>query len=676
MCCDFEDSLRADSLVNMQHNLLETARKKIGHFPTPFPDELLYSICARFSARVGYPSAKSVINELFGSNNSSAVIDLPSRLNHLSAGLPTNSFFTVERLIDGHTLLPFFSPFLLHERVTQLKVDLRSTRGQVGYMRSGVMASRIPIPSKLRFCPACLQNDKKQFGEAYWHRVHQIPGVVICQTHEEILEESDVSRGPGRNNLQFITAEDASRTLVSGHPTLSDRDNQVLLLIARDVAWLLEHPSSGSDLCALRDRYLRLLIGRGLVTYTGSIHVADLLNEFMRYYSTSLLTLLRCEFTGSDHMKTNWLLRLVRPPRHAQHPLYHLLLMQFLGCTAEEFFRLPSEVSFFGDRPWPCLNHAAAHYKEPVIQEYILSTRLRDGRPAGTFRCRCGFSYARSGPDSSPEDRFRVGRIIAFGPVWEDRLKQLWKDSSLSLSEVGRRLGVDPLTVRRHATRLKLLSSRLRRKSKPLPIAARIKGTCDSTMHAEKRRACRGKWVTVMRQAPKTTLKALRLNLPREYAWLRQNDAGWLMRHSPPSRRHARPTSGVDWKKRDAEYAVVVRAAATRLRNKPGRPVQLTRNAIGRAVGATTLLRLKLNKMPLTAQVIDGVVETRVEYAVRRIGWAAECFTRERVMPRLWQLMLRANVYSLRSASEVKSAVDASLCQIESNLSLNQRLTA
>jgi hypothetical protein len=44
-----------------------------------------------------------------------------------------------------------------------------------------------------------------------------------------------------------------------------------------------------------------------------------------------------------------------------------------------------------------------------------------------------------------------------------------------------------------------------------------------------------------------------------------------------------------------------VRAAASSLKDAPGRPVQVTRTAIGRAIGATTLLRQKLHKMPMTA---------------------------------------------------------------------------
>jgi Tn7-like transposition protein D len=273
------------------------------------------------------------------------------------------------------------------------------------------------------------------------------------------------------------------------------------------------------------------------------------------------------------------------------------------------------------------------------IPEYTLSSRLRDGRPTANFNCGCGFSYARSGPDSSPKDTFRIGRMISFGPLWEAKLKLFWEDSSLSLSEVGRRLGVDTLTVRRHAARLNLPDSRPARKSKPLKRAARLKGTNDLTAHVEKRRAYRVTWVSAMRQAPRTTLKALRRKLPREYAWLIQKDAAWLKRHSPTSRRGARSISSVDWRKRDADYAVAVRATAANLMNKSGRPIQVTKTSIGKALGAVTLLQQKLSKMHLTAQVLVSVVETREQYAIRRVWWAADLFIEEGVLPRHWQLI-------------------------------------
>lgn len=338
--------------------------------------------------------------------------------------------------------------------------------------------------------------------------------------------------------------------------------------------------------------------------------------------------------------------------------------------------RPPTEMLPFGEGPWPCLNPTAEHFREPVIPEYKLSSRLRDGSPTANFSCGCGFSYARSDPDSSPKDKFRIGRIISFGPVWEAKLKQLWKDSSLSLCEVGRQLGVDTLTVRRHAARLNLPTSRPAGKSKPLKRAAHLKGVSALTAHVEKQRIYRVKWASEIQQAPRTTLKDLRCKLPREYAWLLQNDSAWLKRHRPNYRRRTQATSSVDWGRRDNEYAVAVLAVAENLKNNLGRPVQVTRTAIGKAVGAVTLLRKNLQRMPLTAQILANAVETRVEYALRRILWAAECFIHDIILPHPWQLILRANVYSLRNMPEVKTALGAAMILIESNLLLQTKLTA
>jgi hypothetical protein len=98
------------------------------------------------------------------------------------------------------------------------------------------------------------------------------------------------------------------------------------------------------------------------------------------------------------------------------------------------------------------------------------------------------------------------------------------------------------------------------------------------------------------------------------------------------------------------------------------RPVQVTKTAIGKALGAVTLLRQKLSKMPLTAQVLVSVLETREQYAIRRVWRAADLFFEEGVLPRSWQLISRANVYSLRGKPEVKSAIEAAIQQLTATL--------
>ena len=112
--------------------------------------------------------------------------------------------------------------------------------------------------------------------------------------------------------------------------------------------------------------------------------------------------MLRCKLRGGDVEKANVLVRLVRPPKHAQRLLYHLLLIQFLGLNVEEFFHLTEELTPFGEGPWPCLNPAADHYRWPVITECWLSGRLRYGKLTGRLRCGCGFATLGQGQTPRP----------------------------------------------------------------------------------------------------------------------------------------------------------------------------------------------------------------------------------------------------------------------------------
>ena len=319
------------------------------------------------------------------------------------------------------------------------------------------------------------------------------------------------------------------------------------------------------------------------------------------------------------------------------------------------------------------MNPAAAHYREPVITECQTGDRLRYGKPTARFSCKCGFAYVRTGPDSSPEDSFRIGRIISFGPTWEGKLRQLWQDSSLYINEIGRRLDVDPLTVRRHAARLKLPLSRSDKRLKPLNRATQLKGKATSAAWKKKRRDYRSKWLSARKQGQQMTLKTLRRKLPREYAWLAHNDYEWLGRHKPHPQRHNISTTSVDWEKRDADYSFAVRVAALRLNNGSGRPVRVTKTAIGRVLGATSLLSQKLSHMPKTFKVLADVLETREEYAVKRVLWVASLYLHEQVKPREWQLILRASIYSLRNTPAVKCAINDSLVMLGSELELKKR---
>ena len=60
------------------------------------------------------------------------------------------------------------------------------------YPRIQRMASSVTTPRYFRFCPLCLKEDLQEYGEAYWHRLHQTPGVLACPVHAIPLSDSIV----------------------------------------------------------------------------------------------------------------------------------------------------------------------------------------------------------------------------------------------------------------------------------------------------------------------------------------------------------------------------------------------------------------------------------------------------------------------------------------------------
>ena len=60
----------------------------IGFFPDPYPDELLYSACARYATITSYLNKQSVVSELFGKQGLSAIVDFPTRLEYFVSNLP------------------------------------------------------------------------------------------------------------------------------------------------------------------------------------------------------------------------------------------------------------------------------------------------------------------------------------------------------------------------------------------------------------------------------------------------------------------------------------------------------------------------------------------------------------------------------------------------------------
>jgi hypothetical protein len=635
----------------------------IGYFPEPYPDELFYSLCARFGERMRYPHKSMVMRELLGAEGTVAVVDFPSRLGFFTEALPPgHPLKAVERLVAAHTLLPFYGPFQPIERLKRIREEMLGSPGTALYARTGLHMSHVQPPAWLRFCPVCVEQDREQFGECYWHRVHQLPGVEVCPVHEVALDLSGVRTSNSLTRREFIAAEGAIPR-VPGCPRLpSVSFREHLLHIARDAAWLLNQPRLVVGPESSCQRYKFLLAEQGLATYSGVVKTPAVVQAFLDHYPDDFLAALQCTL---DEQRQNWLVRLTQSRHQHQHPLRHLLFIHFLGHSAQTFFALPVDPPPFGVGPWPCLNYVCEHYGQPRIQECQV-TYDRGGRPMGTFTCSCGFAYVRVGPDRSPEDRFRIGRHRAYGPVWEAELEKLWEDPDVNPSRAARRLGVSRITAARQAARLGLTF--------PPPGGKKVKNSTMATppraprTHETKLQERRAKWLSILQENPEAMRSELQCKGASLYIWLRRNDEEWLNAHLPPPRTAVRGRqewmlSRVNWEERDEQLANQVREAVRYLLEVPERPQRITIAAISREIGYLDSLLHRQDRLPLTAKVLAESVETPEAFAARRIPWAAELYRQEGFCPTRIQLAKRVSVKAKQVAKWplVQEAVESAM---------------
>jgi hypothetical protein len=558
----------------------------LSFFPDPYPDELLYSVCARYNDRLKYPNQRTVIQEFFDSTQAQATVDFPNRLDSLVASLPPFHQYTSDRFIDDHTLFPFYAPFLPPQRVKIARDEMKGSGSNRVRWRLAVNIGRLKRPSHLRFCPSCVDEDRNKVHKTYWHRVHQLTGINVCPVHAVFLEDSTASWPSKIPSSYFISAERSTYATPSRPLDLDNSHYSFLHKIACEAAWLLAWRGEPIDKDALRNNYYNLLLERGFAYYNGRIRNTKLLRAVEEFYSRESLEKISCPLSSGER---SWPIRLLWEDRtnEVQPPIHHILLAIFLGCTLENVLSVPYEYKPFGDGPWPCLNRASDHFGQPVVTDYRVTDSLvkkKHGKPAGAFSCKCGFDYVRFGPDSSADDRLRIDSVQSYGTVWEQSLRHLWGDTAVTVEGAAEGLGVSSLTVVRHAIRLGLPMNVPGARQVSTKTIQRYKKWRRTMQDAKE--TYRREWLSVLKANPKAGRNALINKESFLYLWLRKNDPEWIETHLPAARKFVRQGELVNWSNVDAKLSAKVKAAVKRIKELPGRPVRASKAAVIREVGS------------------------------------------------------------------------------------------
>jgi len=194
------------------------------------------------------------------------------------------------------------------------------------------------FPKYLRFCPECLHENLNQYGESYWSRLHNIPGICVCLLHNSYLLESSVL--VQAQNIEYQAAN-LETCRASQKKALDDQKTlHILSNFAEEVQRVMNTNFSFKGLAWLRKKYLECLTEKSYlkVSKTGKVdfNYQKFTNDFIEYYGVNFLNRIHPLLKDrTEAYLTHCLLACdieIKIDR-----VTHLLLMNFLASSITNF---------------------------------------------------------------------------------------------------------------------------------------------------------------------------------------------------------------------------------------------------------------------------------------------------------------------------------------------------
>lgn len=335
--------------------------ERILTFPDPFPDETVYSLAVRYHRIIGNSSYRRTSDELFGYYSRTCGSIFPCGLKALAYRL--DDVITASDLIQHHTLLPLYRPFLSEDAYSATVRSMMSTNGSGVMMRLGLTASGLLKYSSFRYCHECTLDDLRLFGVPYWHRIHTAPGVLTCPFHNQPLTSYD-----------FQCRHDWRHMVLPGEGDSSSQHASPSNCIGNNVSQLQAWALLNSDLlCELVKRdVLRFCLAELELINNGRLRNREI-SQYFRYRLSM----------GPTHgpyekliISPDWIVRLLRPRERVVQPFHFLCALSLLGQDVASLKTLiDSDFRYTPPSPNYCNRIVSA---EPSTMSYYRSGYQRD----------------------------------------------------------------------------------------------------------------------------------------------------------------------------------------------------------------------------------------------------------------------------------------------------------
>lgn len=600
----------------------------INFFPSPLPDETLYSVAARYHFMSGNTTSTETCKSLFGNHNGGLLHDFPSGINIFSqctGCMDGNPQEIMQRL----TILPYFEPFVPVSTITLVKEALLANQSEKLKFFLCLPPSMVEITHPLKACPACISVDIASTGFPYWHRTHQLPGVLMCPEHQcpLLISPCKINRLSKRQYLLPTHIDQAQPLLES--EIISFKNEKLLINLAVEAQYFLRENLPSFNPIALRKTYLYGLKRQEWLSNGGNVRQREFQQAFVSHYAPlcniPCFAPLLASIGGTD----TWLSSLVRKQRGSKHPLKHLLLIVFLFGNVRQFIESHSNSKeALGTQKYPMplqfkkgTNEVMRSKLVELLVDKKLSLRKASqvmGLSVSTLSVK-----AKRANISIRQHSFKRSEA-AQNAILDD----LSKGTPLRQVEINH--GISNVSLNRFL------------RSNPEIQEAWIHKNFE--IKREKKRI---HFLTSLRALPILSCKTIAQSPGTGFKWLYRNDKKWLETQMPaPLSKKTYRKPRVDWTVRDQALASEILGAVSMLGSPMEKPRRISKTALFRLVPDLGKKSTLLIKMPRTAIALQQSVETKEAYRSRRLAWARRELERTAGIVKSYQVRRLAGIQS------------------------------
>jgi hypothetical protein len=469
--------------------------------PQPWPDEILFSTISRAGRRLRY-STFQICRWLFAGRYLLVQPHFGSSLDYAATCLRERAGWkqSADRLRENNTLAPLVLPFLPQRLLRPCLAAVHQGPQSAHSLRRTLQITPFTV---LRFCPQCREDDIKSRGEAYWHRIHQVPGLRVCCHHGNPLHETAVMAVT--RNYAALDDERESRPI-----RLSPQVMKVQLQLGANLWATLNAPPVKFERRQFAHAYWGALVRRGVRVGMAKFMAMDLREFFGEEAITAAVS--DCEKNLRRLLNRNEC-----PPLPT--PLLALLAAR-LEVSLGDLLNTAAATPALERPPWPCMNPNCSDHGKLVI---FIKTRGR-GLPPWRFRCpTCRVIYTRTDPLTRNPDGSFVYQVATRSPEWYAEFRRLWMVPELRWEDLEKPLGLGRARIRTLAAQLGLPS--MKGRSAGLRTR-RMAVHVDGLMEAQQR-SNRGEWLN-LRALPALD-GAQEARLAELTAYMRVYDRKWLV---------------------------------------------------------------------------------------------------------------------------------------------------